>query len=76
MVLSMAMKMYISFMLHPRYNFYTPCIFMVILAYMTSMEYKLSNDITLWVLSVHITIYALLNQNWCIFHNFGVWDTF
>ena len=43
-----------------------------LLAYMTSMEYKLSNNMTLWVLSVHITSYALLNQNWCIFHNFGV----
>ena len=32
--------------------------------------------ITLWVLSVHITSYALFNQNWCIFYNFGVWNTF
>ena len=32
--------------------------------------------ITLWVLSVHITSYALFNQNWCILHNFGVWNTF
>ena len=28
------------------------------------------------MLSVHITSYALLNQNWCIFHNLGVWDIF
>ena len=31
-----------------RYNFYTPCIFTFILAYMTSMEFKLSNDIQLY----------------------------
>ena len=45
-LLSMVTKMYISLMLHPRlYNFYTPCIFMLMLAYKTSMEYKLSIDI-------------------------------
>ena len=69
----MVTKMYISSMLH-LYDSYTPCIFTFIYSYMTSMEYKLSNDvyITLWVLNVHITSYALLNQNWCIFHNFGL----
>ena len=49
-----------------------------IIMYMTSMEYKLSQRyVTLWVLSVHITSYALFNQNWCIFHNFnfGIWNT-
>ena len=28
------------------------------------------------VLNVHITSYALLNQNWYIFHNLKVWNTF
>ena len=35
----------VHFWCYTLYNFYTPCIFTFILAYMTSMEYKLSNDI-------------------------------
>ena len=40
----MVTKMYI-FLYYTLYNFYARSIFAIILAYMTSMEYKLSNDI-------------------------------
>ena len=60
------------------YNFYTPCIFTFILAYMKSMEHKLSNDI--YFMGVKCTHYKLcsvqlklvyFSQYWCMKHFLG-----
>ena len=60
--LRMATKMYIQLMLHPN-DFYTPCIVGFLSADMAPVAYKLSNLTILWVLSVLIKSYAVMNKN-------------